>query len=418
MTYPRDAQPVGAGSGGADAEKAAFLRDLRALRDRAGLGSRDLAARAHFPEDTLKTAEAGPALPSLPVLQAYVRGCGAGETEWEDRWRRLNDESSSSGNALPTRAPATSRPPARMMPFPESQGGRSAAEQDAIGFGLARVARGLAPIEPDAGPTIPSSGVGGAGGFGAETTFDGFSRGTTAPSADPGYGIGGDSAATGADSAAGGWFDPAPRAPAPPPAAATPPAPAAPEVSPGEPTVQYPAMPAYQAPGTSYSGTYSPPSYETPAYEAPSPSYEAPSYDPPEMFRTPAPAPEPPSAPPPTPPTGITPGAGSRPAGMPPGSGTPGSPGDPPAPGTPASLGGPATLGTPGTPVTQGMAGPPRATGPSATSGPLAASAPSAGAANAHAAPAPRRRRVSTTAIAAVLAVIVIAVVLWLVLAH
>ena len=55
MTYPRNAQPAPAGSGGADAEKAAFLRDLRALRDHAGLGSRDLAARAHFPEDTLKT---------------------------------------------------------------------------------------------------------------------------------------------------------------------------------------------------------------------------------------------------------------------------------------------------------------------------------------------------------------------------
>src|ERR1700759_1970814 len=119
MTYPRNAQPVPAGSGGADAEKAAFLRDLRALRDHAGLGSRDLAARAHSPEDTLKTAEAGPALPSLPVLQAYVRGCGAGPAEWEDRWRRLSaSEAESGGPALPTRAPSSSRPPTRGMPFP------------------------------------------------------------------------------------------------------------------------------------------------------------------------------------------------------------------------------------------------------------------------------------------------------------
>src|ERR1700760_4886848 len=166
MTYPRNAQPVPAGSGGADAEKAAFLRDLRALRDRAGLGARDLAARAHFPEDTLTTAEAGPALPSLPVLQAYVRGCGAGETEWEDRWRRLNADSASSSGALPTRAPTTTRPPARVMPFPEPDGGPSPAEQDAIGFGLARVARGLAPIDPDPGPTIsPGMGSGTPGGF-------------------------------------------------------------------------------------------------------------------------------------------------------------------------------------------------------------------------------------------------------------
>ena len=110
MTHPRNAPPAGVSGAGADAEKAAFLRDLRALRDHAGLGARDLAARAHFPEDTLTTAEAGPALPSLPVLQAYVRACGAGEAEWEDRWRRLNQDTASDGSsALPTRAPAAAR---------------------------------------------------------------------------------------------------------------------------------------------------------------------------------------------------------------------------------------------------------------------------------------------------------------------
>ena len=51
MTHPRNAPAEGAG-----ADKAAFLRDLRALRDQAGLGPRDLAARAHFPENTLVTA--------------------------------------------------------------------------------------------------------------------------------------------------------------------------------------------------------------------------------------------------------------------------------------------------------------------------------------------------------------------------
>ncbi len=85
MTHPRNAPPAGA-----DAERAAFLRDLRALRDQAGLQTRDLAARAHYPEDTLRTAEDGPALPSLPVLEAYVRGCGARPADWEDRWRRLH----------------------------------------------------------------------------------------------------------------------------------------------------------------------------------------------------------------------------------------------------------------------------------------------------------------------------------------
>jgi Helix-turn-helix domain len=139
MTHPRNAPPAGA-----DAERAAFLRDLRALRDQAGLQARDLAARAHYPEDTLKTAEDGPALPSLPVLEAYVRGCGARPSDWEDRWRRLTlSEEAERGSALPTRAPTANRPPtsgANTGPV-----GLSAAEQAALAPGLARVAAGLGP---------------------------------------------------------------------------------------------------------------------------------------------------------------------------------------------------------------------------------------------------------------------------------
>jgi len=139
MMHPRNAPPAGA-----DAERAAFLRDLRALRDQAGLQTRDLAARAHYPEDTLQTAEDGPALPSLPVLEAYVRGCGARPSDWEDRWRRLTlSEEGELGSALPTRAPTANRPPTRgASPGPA---GLSAAEQAALTPGLARVAAGLGP---------------------------------------------------------------------------------------------------------------------------------------------------------------------------------------------------------------------------------------------------------------------------------
>lgn len=170
MTHPRNAQPSGA-----DADKAAFLRDLRALRDQAGLQTRDLAARAHYPEDTLITAEVGPALPSLPVLEAYVRGCGARPADWEERWRRLMSMPAEElGSALPTRAPVANRPPTRA----ESAGpiGLSAAEQAALAPGLARVAAGLGPTmaadtgswfsRPDvtaaesaAGPAAPSGAV-------------------------------------------------------------------------------------------------------------------------------------------------------------------------------------------------------------------------------------------------------------------
>ena len=56
-----------------------FLRELRQLRSEAGLESAELAARAHYPHDVIVAAEIGPGLPELPVLSAYVRGCGPGD---------------------------------------------------------------------------------------------------------------------------------------------------------------------------------------------------------------------------------------------------------------------------------------------------------------------------------------------------
>jgi hypothetical protein len=70
-------------------DPARFLQELRQLRDGAGLGPAELAARAHYPYDRIRAAEAGPTLPDLPVLSAYVRGCGGTTEEWEERWRSL-----------------------------------------------------------------------------------------------------------------------------------------------------------------------------------------------------------------------------------------------------------------------------------------------------------------------------------------
>jgi hypothetical protein len=78
-----------AGYGAPGDDAARFLRELRQLRDGAGLGQAELAARAHFPYDSIRAAEVGPALPDLPVLSAYVRGCGGTTEEWEERWRSL-----------------------------------------------------------------------------------------------------------------------------------------------------------------------------------------------------------------------------------------------------------------------------------------------------------------------------------------
>jgi hypothetical protein len=78
---------AGYAASGDDATR--FLRELRQLRDGAGFDHAELAARAHYPYDVIKTAEVGPALPDLPVLSAYVRGCGGTTEEWEERWRSL-----------------------------------------------------------------------------------------------------------------------------------------------------------------------------------------------------------------------------------------------------------------------------------------------------------------------------------------
>ena len=88
-------------SGVPDDDPARFLRELRQLRDGAGLEHVQLAARAHYPCDAILAAEAGPALPDLPVLSAYVRGCGGTVTEWEERWRKLTR--SPALTLLPTR---------------------------------------------------------------------------------------------------------------------------------------------------------------------------------------------------------------------------------------------------------------------------------------------------------------------------
>ncbi|HEX6453004.1 MAG TPA: helix-turn-helix domain-containing protein [Trebonia sp.] len=75
-----------------------FLSDLRALRAQAGLDQGELAARAHYPRDVITAAESGRAVPELPVLAAYVRGCGgfgSDISEWEDRWRAVTGATAS-----------------------------------------------------------------------------------------------------------------------------------------------------------------------------------------------------------------------------------------------------------------------------------------------------------------------------------
>ena len=77
------------------------------MRDAAAVGYDELSARTHFPSGVLKEAENGPALPTLPILAAYVRACDADVLEWEERWRRLGSEAWADAN-LPVRPPGAS----------------------------------------------------------------------------------------------------------------------------------------------------------------------------------------------------------------------------------------------------------------------------------------------------------------------
>lgn len=120
--------------GAADPAAARFLRELRQLRVLADLGHAELAARAHYPRAVIEAAESGPSLPELPVLSAYVRGCGGTAEEvadWEDRWRSVtgakaspllpardagNSDAASAGARIgATSAAADSHDPAAIM---------------------------------------------------------------------------------------------------------------------------------------------------------------------------------------------------------------------------------------------------------------------------------------------------------------
>src|SRR5262245_52322100 len=78
---------------GADGPIAAFARDLRALRKRAGNPSyRQPARTALFAPSVLSGAASGHRLPTLPVTLAFVAACGDDWVAWERRWRKVTAE--------------------------------------------------------------------------------------------------------------------------------------------------------------------------------------------------------------------------------------------------------------------------------------------------------------------------------------
>jgi hypothetical protein len=137
-------------------DPARFLREMRELRSHAGLGHAELAARAHYPCDAIKAAEAGPSLPDLPVLSAYVRGCGGTVAEWEERWRAVTGRPASPlltarGTGWSEAADAGARIVAAPLTADEEG-------SDRVMAALNRVADGMAgaPSAPSA-PSTPSA---------------------------------------------------------------------------------------------------------------------------------------------------------------------------------------------------------------------------------------------------------------------
>jgi hypothetical protein len=150
--HKADVRQVDRGASGDDAAR--FLRELRQLRDGAGLGQAELAARAHYPFDSIRAAEIGPELPDLPVLSAYVRGCGGTTEEWEERWRSL------------TRTPSLPVSDARQSGVSDAAtAGARIGSTTPVGDGpdpsiiiaaLSRVAEEMASPNPDAAPGSPA----------------------------------------------------------------------------------------------------------------------------------------------------------------------------------------------------------------------------------------------------------------------
>jgi transcriptional regulator with XRE-family HTH domain len=90
-------------------------RQLRLLREHAGLTLRDLAELTKYSLGTLSRATAGRALPTWEVTEAIVRACGGNLPEWADRWKEAAEY---------RRLPKAMNTPARIRTQPVGPAGR------------------------------------------------------------------------------------------------------------------------------------------------------------------------------------------------------------------------------------------------------------------------------------------------------
>ncbi|WP_225097454.1 hypothetical protein [Streptomyces sp. CoH27] len=94
-----------------------LAHELRELRKAAGSPSyRTMAKAAGFSATALSLAAAGERLPSLAVVQGYVRACGGDPAEWEPRWKAAEAEANQAPVEDVEGAPAPYRGLARFEP--------------------------------------------------------------------------------------------------------------------------------------------------------------------------------------------------------------------------------------------------------------------------------------------------------------
>ena len=99
---------------------AAFARDLRVLRAKAGLDYPDMAEKSHYTMRTLASAAGGLRLPTLPVLIAYVNACSGDVSDWEERWDRLVKSGKKGGVIVPANDADTREPSAAQGARPQA----------------------------------------------------------------------------------------------------------------------------------------------------------------------------------------------------------------------------------------------------------------------------------------------------------
>lgn len=97
---PRPSNPI---PQGAPPELAELARQLRELRERAGLTLRQLADRAHCSQAALSEAASGKKLPSWSIAENYVKGCGQNPQRWRELWERAEAASALGSPPVRTR---------------------------------------------------------------------------------------------------------------------------------------------------------------------------------------------------------------------------------------------------------------------------------------------------------------------------